>query len=433
MHEDRYGLPLSTASTAARDAYVEGVDCILAGIAGWEDALSRALEADPRFALAHVAQARGLFIAAQVPQARDAARRARELAAGLTPREQAHVDVLALAIEGKAPDALAATREHVKAFPRDAMALAPVTGVFGLIGFSGRHDREEELYALLAGLAPHYGDDWWYRFVHAFAACESGRLDEAEPLAVRSLEGNPRCAHGAHVYTHVLYEKGEPERAARHLDAFLPSMAREGVMHCHLSWHAALLALELGRVERAWEIYRANVHPGGAWGPPLNVATDGPSFLWRSELAGESRRPDLWREVHVYVARSFPKAGIAFADVHRAIACAAMGDGDGLARLAGELRERLQSGRAPAGEVTGWIAEGFDAYGRGDWDGAIAALARSLPHAVRIGGSRAQRDIVEHTLLAACLQAGRADTAKRVVAQHTGRHPAILVAGLKTR
>jgi hypothetical protein len=99
---------------------------------------------------------------ADVPQARIAAARARELATSTTRREQSHVDAIALAIEGKAPDALAATHDHVAMYPRDAMVLAPATGVFGLFGFSGRQHREEELLALLRSLSPHYGEDWWF-------------------------------------------------------------------------------------------------------------------------------------------------------------------------------------------------------------------------------------------------------------------------------
>ena len=118
MLADRYGLSLSTSSQVARDAYVEGADCILAAVADPEAHLGRALDADPDFALARIALARAMFLTAQVPQARQAAARARELATRATPREQSHVDAIALAIEGKAPDALAATRRHVVQFPR---------------------------------------------------------------------------------------------------------------------------------------------------------------------------------------------------------------------------------------------------------------------------------------------------------------------------
>jgi hypothetical protein len=134
---DRYALPLSTSSGVARDAYVTGCDCILSAVAGVEANLARALEADAQFALAHVAVARGHFVKAEVPQARAAAAKARSLMPSATPREQSHVNAIALAIEGNATGSLEASKAHLAQWPRDAMVLAPATGVFGLVGFSG--------------------------------------------------------------------------------------------------------------------------------------------------------------------------------------------------------------------------------------------------------------------------------------------------------
>jgi hypothetical protein len=48
---------------------------------------------------------------------------------------------------------------------------------------------------------------------------------------------------------------------------------------------------------------------------------------------------------------------------------------------------------------------------------------------VRIGGSRAQRDLVENTLLAAYLRADRAEDAKKLVARRYDRRPSVQVAG----
>src|SRR5258707_13585468 len=121
-------------------------------------------------------------------------------------------------------------------------------------------------------------------------------------------------------------------------------------MHCHISWHVALFALMVGDSERAWQTYEAQVHPGGAWGPALNVATDAPAFLWRAELAGHARREPLWREARDYALKSFPKAGIAFVDVHRALACVAAGDREGISRIVSALEQRAASGRSPAGD-----------------------------------------------------------------------------------
>ena len=282
MLADRYGLPVSTGSREARDAYVAGADCLLAGVAGVREHLGRAIELDPGFALPHVALARGLFLEGNVGQARESAARARELARGATPRERGHVDAIALGVEGKPVESLAAIRAHLAEVPRDAMVLAPASGVFGLIGFSGRQDREPELYELLHGLAPHYGDDWWFNCVHAFAASECGRLDEAWALIEPAMAANPRNAHGAHIKVHVLHEMGEMGKALDYLEGWMPGFDRRGLMHCHLSWHVALTALTLGETERAWEAYGSAVHPGGSWGPALNAVTDGVAFLWRA-------------------------------------------------------------------------------------------------------------------------------------------------------
>ncbi|HVP08864.1 MAG TPA: tetratricopeptide repeat protein [Burkholderiales bacterium] len=416
MLEDRYGLPLSTASAQARDAYVAGADAILGAVAGAERHLQAALAADPGFALAHAALARAHFLKARVPEARAAAARARELAARASPREQSHVHALALPIEGKAGDAFEATREHLARWPRDAMALAPATGVFGLIGFSGRQEREAELYEFLRGLAPAYGPDWWFDLTLAFAACETGRLGEARELIERSLSANPASGHGAHVKAHVLYELGECRAGLEFLEAWLPGYDRQGLLHCHLSWHVAIFALALGRALPAWTAYRQAVHPGGSWGPPLNVVTDAASFLWRAELAGEARREGDWREVRDYAQRAFPSAGVTFADVHRALACAASGDATGLGQLARELRERLAAGRLPAGGVVVKLAEGLGAYASGDFSRAASLLGEALPETVRIGGSRAQRDLVVRTLAAAQSKLGRAEQARASLA-----------------
>lgn len=430
MLTDRYGLPLTTSSEAARDAYVAGADCLLSAAHGDAAHLARAVEADPNFALAHIALARARFLMADVAGARQSAARARELAANAAPREQSHVNALALAIEGKPVESLAATRAHLEHHPRDAMVAAPATGVFGLIGFSGRQGREPEQVEFLAALEPHLADDWWFQGVYAFALEEYGRLDEALALIERSMAQNPKNAHGAHIKAHVLYEMGEDRTALEYLDKWLPTYPREGLMHCHISWHVALFSLILGDTERAWKVYQAQVHPGGAWGPALNVATDAPAFLWRAELAGHERRPALWNEVHSYGRKFFPKPGIAFVDVHRALSSVVAGDRDGSVAFVSELTERAASGRSPAGDVVPRLANGMAAFAEGDWNKAIAVLEPTLAETVRIGGSRAQRDLVQNTLLAAYLKAGREADARKLVAGFADRRPSVPVAGL---
>src|SRR5262245_29346794 len=159
MIEDRYGFALTSGSAEARDAYVLGVDLSLSANHGAEEAFRRAVACDEGLAVAHVGLARTLHVQHKPAEAKASAARARGLSGSLTRRERSHVQALATVIDGGNVKGLAAVREHLADYPRDAMVLAPCTGVFGLIGFSGRAGREAELLALLEPLAPVYGDD----------------------------------------------------------------------------------------------------------------------------------------------------------------------------------------------------------------------------------------------------------------------------------
>ena len=107
VHEDRYGLPLSTNSPEAAKAYRDGIDLMLSAWPGAAEAFDRALAADAEFALAHVARARIHSFYQQGEAARKEAAAARELVARRgTERERGHVETLALAVEGNLPAAL---------------------------------------------------------------------------------------------------------------------------------------------------------------------------------------------------------------------------------------------------------------------------------------------------------------------------------------
>src|SRR5262245_33727261 len=174
MLSDRYGNGLSTASASARDAYVMAVDLLLSANLGAEQAFARAIACDPGLAVAHAGLARCLQLMARPQEAKAALAPAMALAAELSARERGHVQALGLLINGRSAEALAAARAHLDDYPRDAMILAPCTSVFGLIGFSGRAGREQELLALMDSLATAYGEeDWWFLCMHAFAQVRS--------------------------------------------------------------------------------------------------------------------------------------------------------------------------------------------------------------------------------------------------------------------
>lgn len=389
---------------SAREAYLEGVDRLLHAKPGPEKSFARAVALEPDFALAHAGEARALFMAARILEAKAAALMARELAKKLPQREKDIVEVVVLTVEGGSAKAYALAREHLKKYPTDSMVLAPCTGVFGLIGFSGRKGREAELRQLMEELAPHYDEEPWFLVQLAFSQVETGDTEVARKTIERAMQLDPQSAHGAHVKAHVHYEAGERQDGLRFLQQWITGYAREGLLHCHINWHIALWQLELGDFDAAMQAYLQGVHPGGSWGPPINAFTDGAAFLWRAELAGHPGKPELWHELKRYGNKWFPATGLAFADVHRALTYAATGDEAALETMLHELKDREDAGKLLAGPIVPQLAQAFGAFARKDFQKALALIEPHMAEHERIGGSRAQRRLIDLTLAAARAQ-----------------------------
>ena len=408
MLKDRYGNGLSTSSTAARDAYGRGVDSLMAATPGTDQAFADAVAADEGFALAHISLARAKQLMGRGHEAKAPRARALELAAGTSPREQSHIAIFDRILTGQGEAALAAIKQHLESWPRDAMAFAPATSVFGLIGFCGRVGREHEQLEMIAPFERHYGDDWWYRTQLAFAQIELGQFDAGQRNIDAALAAYPQSAHGAHIRAHLFYELGEREAGLAFLTDFMKDYARDGLMHCHNHWHLALWSLETGRVADAWRIYDAALRPGVAWGPQVNVATDGPAFLLRAEMAGEDRKPGLWRDLAAYSSHWFGRPGLSFVDMHTVLAYAMAGDEEKLAAF-------RDNPRGAAGDMVPPMARGFAAFARGDYKTAVAEIEPLLATHERLGGSRAQRDLLEYVVTAAKLRAGQRDEARAMI------------------
>ncbi|HKZ04385.1 MAG TPA: tetratricopeptide repeat protein [Methylomirabilota bacterium] len=423
MMEDRYGLPLSSSSPRAVDAYRRGVDCVLLAVPGAERAFQDALDADPGFALAAIGLARTHQIFGRLDEARAAGAAARGLVGGVTRRERRHVEAIGTLLDGNAAGALAAVRAHVAECPRDALVLSLAVGAFGLIAFSGRIDHNAVLLGLLDELAPHYGDDWWFAFAHGWAFNEARRPVEARTLVEHSLARQPRSANAAHALAHVCYETGAVDEGTRFLEGWLPGYERASTLHCHLSWHLALFELARGRIERALEVYEDAIAPGASQAPPLNTLSDSAALLWRLGLYGEPTPAARWARVAEFAARAFPRPGLAFADIHVALAHAGHGDTAALTRIVEAFREADRAGRLPAGPGAAALAEGLGAFAAGDYPGTIARIAPIAGEVIRLGGSHAQRDVFEETLIQAYLRSGRGSEAAALLRRRLERRP----------
>ena len=410
MLTDQYGNGLTTTSQAARDAYVMGLELLLAGQAGVTAAFERATQEDAGFALGWAGLARAKQYEDAIPAARAAIARAVGLSGGATAREASHINVFHLLLSGQVPEAYAAVRAHAEEWPRDAMVAQTSTSVFGLIGFSGVAGREAETLAFVAGLLPHYGEDWWMISQYAFALCETGNLAKADSVIDHALSLKADSAHGAHVRSHVSYEMGQTDVGRAYLASFMDGYDPGGVLHTHLNWHEALWALEQGDIDMMWAKVDAAVAPAsGSKSPAINVLTDTAAILHRATMAGVPVPQARWQSVSDYAQAKFPNTGTAFVDVHAALAHAMAGRREALERI-------ISAPAGPAGDLVQAYARAFRAVAAENWAEAADLLTRSMIDLERMGGSRAQRDMIEQTLLTALVKQGKEREARDIAA-----------------
>ncbi len=183
--------------------------------------------------------------------------------------------------------------------------------------------------------------------------------------------------------------------------------SRDGLMHVHNSWHLALWSMETGRMDDAWRIYDEALSPAVAWGPQINVATDCAAFLraprWRASR-GRPRGGASWR----LSTKWFGRSGLGFVDMHTVLAYAMAGDSAALA-------VHREARRGATADMLPPMARRLEAYAQGDWTRAAREIEPLLATHERLGGSRAQRDLLEYVATSAMVKAGRAAEARAMI------------------
>ena len=132
------------------------------------------------------------------------------------------------------------------------------------------------------------------------------------------------------------------------------------------------------------------------------------AILYRAELAGLDVPAHRWLEVSDYALKCFPQPGIAFADIHAALAHALAGNTEALAKI-------IRQARGPAADLVGEFAQAFGAIARKDWDQAVSHFSVAMADHARLGGSRAQSDLLEFAMAAVFLRQGLSNQAQFIL------------------
>ena len=396
--KDSFDQVVTCHSTAALQAYDHAVDCQLHAWPGALAAVDLAIEHAPAFALAHSTRALLLQSAGRGVEAREASKQALLFAKAVTAREQSHVGIISLMLEGRSALALQNVRTHAKQWPLDALVISLALGAFGLIAFSGRAAHDQERFDFVQTLIPRYPTDHpWLLSHRGWVLIETNQAEAGLPFVLRSLELRPENGNAAHVMMHARFERNEPELAMDFANAWLAQYPDTAMLFGHVHWHTALCELELGQTEQAIHRLRTVIEPHLAYAPPLVGMTDAASLLWRLKLRGLN---DLsWNAAERFAQEKFPNGGNVFAELHLAMLAAGTGQPRALEACRLRLQKHADAGHGGASSALAWV-DGLALWLVRDISVARQALTESVKNAVTLGGSHAQRTVIERTLAA---------------------------------
>jgi hypothetical protein len=423
MTQDAQGHHLSGATEGAVAAYDQAVrafNLVHGDAVGLFDA---AREAAPDFAMAHLGKA-WVFAIANDPglmtQARALVETVRALP--LNERERTHLAALTQLVEGARAAAVAVLDRHLMRYPFDLVAHQAAALMDGFLGrFHWIRDRSARALPLWSKGQQGYGTLLAF---HAFGAEEAGDYTRAEDESRTAAELEPLSFWPHHTVAHVMEMTGRPEDGLGWMAAREPLWSTPGHLNqVHIWWHKALFHLELGQYEAALALYDG---PMRATQRPVALSlTNAAALLWRLDTLG-CDVGDRWHEQAALWQGHADGKCLVFADTHAAMAELRSGQEALVERRLAWMRETAASAVEAASlyrTVGIPIVEGLAAFHRDAYAEAVELLLPVRFDLWQIGGSYAQRDVVNWTLVETAVRAGQRDVALSLAHERLAARP----------
>jgi tetratricopeptide (TPR) repeat protein len=428
-HPDPRDNPCSTSHAAARDAAEQALWRMMAFYDTPLADLDRAMAEDPGWVLPHIMKAGFLLSLTEATLRQEAQAHLTQAGALIrhaTPREKAHLEAVQMVQEGRWQMACRVWDELLVDHPRDALALqwAHLWDFYrgDAIGLRQRPARALPEWDRADPLYPHV------LALHAFGLEENNLYPQAEAAGRRALAAEPRAPWAVHAVAHVMEMQGRYEDGAAWLRSHQPAWAEGNGFAGHLWWHKALFRLEALDFEGVLRLLDTHLS-----GQALQITlqrVDAASMLWRLHLLGEDVATRCQALLAGWPLDDAVAGYYAFNDVHAVLALLAAGEvahaESWVARCAQRAlspSDASRSNHLMAREVGLPLMRGLLALARGDADGAVDLIAPVRSTAARLGGSHAQRDLIDQTLLAAAARGGRRHLGRALLNERTMAKP----------
>jgi tetratricopeptide (TPR) repeat protein len=422
MTVDARGLSM-TGSPEAAQRYEQAIDHLIRFQPEVADAGAAAVAADPSCVMAKVFCAYLALMSTEegaVDEARDAlgGLHAGDLAATMLPRERAHVAAAERWIDGDMAGAGTMLGDISVEYPRDLLALSVGHQIDFFTGDAVT--LRDRIGRAMGGWRRDDSQLGFVRGMYAFGLEETNLYQQSEEVGHAAVERNPDDVWGIHAVVHTYEMAGRIPDGVRFMRSREADWQLGNFLNVHNSWHYALYLLQGGDQDGALAMYDRMIRHAGSQDAALELV-DASALLWRMHLEGTSVG-DRWRPLTAAWAGILRPGFYPFNDMHAVMSFVGNGELDRAEDLVRELGDVVSHPVASTGwamtELIGLpVCRSIVRFGRGEYDSAIADLLPIRTRVHRFGGSHAQRDAVERTLLEAAIRAGRLELASALVSE----------------
>jgi tetratricopeptide (TPR) repeat protein len=419
--KDHQGFILTGASAAAADSYRQALHCYHCYAGDAIGALQAATDDSPGFVMAHVVKAY-LHLLGTNAEAVAVGKAARAQAQSLpaNDRERGHLAALDKITAGEFRAAARILEDLSIAYPQDTVALQAGQLCDFLLG-DARMLRDRIARALPAW-SPGMPDRHAVLGMLAFGLEETGHYDKAEAAGREAVALEPRDNWAQHAVAHVLEMQDRRAEGIAWMRREATGWQAESFFAVHNWWHTALFHLGLGEAREALALY-----DGPIFGETSTFAfdmVDAAALLWRFQLRGIDVG-DRWARVADAYA-SEPRGLYAFDDAHAMMAFAGAGR-DAEARRVLDVQAQALTGTGDNADFTAEVGlpviRAIHAFGQGEYARSVELLRGVRNKASRFGGSNAQRDLLDQTLIEAARRDGQDALVRALMAEREMAKP----------
>lgn len=420
---DLLGNPVSGAADAAIETYADALHQFNCYRGDPVKTIEAATAQVPGFVMGHLMHA-WLHLLSTEPEGVEIARGDLERVQGLrmNGRESGHAAAIAAFCDGRWHRAGRILEDLSIDFPRDGLALQA-----GHVSDYLRGDERllrDRIARVLGDWNPSDPGGHAVLGMFAFGCEENGDYRRAEDFGLRALEAEPHDSWAHHAVAHVFEMEGRPREGIAWMRERQPYWADDNFLAVHNWWHWALFHLALEEIDAVFALFDGPIH--GTRSTATVDLVDASALLWRLTLRGQD--PGSRWETVARGWRAVGRPGLyAFNDFHAMMAWVGSGDevraGQWVAaqtrQEARDVGDHAEVARQVGAPLLGALAH----LGRGDAAAALSALRDVRPVAHRFGGSRAQRDVIDLTMLAAARRGGSRALARALESERNHATP----------